>query len=169
MAASPPASTSVSTPAATTTTASSPASTSVGGSLNGVDPCGVLTPSSLPSAWGTLTVDADPAVQLGDGACDLSNQRTALAVGVTLYLGPGRGVQSLITTISAPVLDSVIAGRPVKMYDDAAATGTCGILFDFGPDQSITVAASPPVDNSLKACDVATTAATAMAPNLPPS
>lgn len=167
MAASTSASTLVAAPGSPTV--SPTPSTSASGSLEGVEPCGVLTPSSLPSAWGTLTVDANPSVQLGDGSCDLFNQSTALAIGVTLYLGPGRGVQSLMTTISAPIVDSVIAGRPVKKYDDAASTGTCGILFDFGPDQAITVSASPPVDNSLKACDIATTAATAMAPNLPPS
>jgi hypothetical protein len=89
-------------------------------------------------------------------------------VSAEIYLGPARGAKELAKTIAAPVTSSKVADRPVLIANDTILN-TCGVIFDLGPDQAIIVSGSPPFDKSLNACDIATTAATAMAPNLPPS
>lgn len=136
--------------------------------LNDIDACSLLDPKVLPAAWQPLIVNSNPVLKLGDSNCSIDKSGTGLGVSITIYRGPGRGIDALSeTTISTPTpID--IAGRSARIYRDTAGN-TCGILFDFGPDQGLAVNASPELQSSEDPCNIVTIAATAMVPNLPPS
>lgn len=140
-----------------------------GGPLGSLEACSLLSPASLPASWGMLVADPNPILKLGDSDCDLADSTgDGVGISIIVYRGPGRGIDELSKTVAAPPTAIDIAGRASKIYRDTGGN-TCGILFDFGPDQGLTVIASPPLKGSLDPCDIVTTAATAMAPNLPPS
>lgn len=91
-----------------------------------------------------------------------------MAIAITLYRGPGRGIDSLSETTASTPTQIEIAGRSARIYRDTPGN-TCGILSDFGPDQGLIVTASAAAGSSEDPCDIVTTAATAMVPNLTPS
>lgn len=136
--------------------------------LNNVEACSLLAAATLPAAWQPLTTDSNPRFQLGDSDCYIYKSGTGLGIDITVYRGPGRGIDSLSETTASVPTPIEIAGRSARIYRDTGGN-TCGILFDFGPDQGLIVNGSVPTDTTQDPCEVTTVAATAMVPNLPPS
>lgn len=136
--------------------------------LNNVEACSLLNPATLPAAWQPLTVDPHPLLRLGDSNCFIVKSGTGLGVAITVYRGPGRGIDSLSETAASTPVPIKIGGRSARIYRDTGGH-TCGILFDFGPDQGLAVNGSGESKSAQDPCDIVTIAATAMVPNLPPS
>lgn len=136
--------------------------------LKNVEACSLLDASTLPAAWQPLTTDPNPFVHPGDSNCSIFKSGTGLGVDIALYRGPSRGIDSLSETTASTPIPIDIGARSARIYRDTPGN-TCGILFDYGPDQGLIVTASAASGSSEDPCEIVTTAATAMVPNLPPS
>lgn len=136
--------------------------------LSNVEACSLVNPSMLPPEWQPLTVDPNPIAPLGDSNCYISNPERGVGISITIYRGPGRGIDELSKTTASTPTPLDVGGRQARIYRDTPGK-TCGILFDFGPDQGLIVNANGPDKAAEDPCASTTTVATAMVPNLPPA